>query len=79
MATFLEGNWIQTEVLSSGRVSWAVVVERAVVQSGEAEGDDLSGWKAYEVGLRWAESNRPGVFFHWRHRALTHRNESADP
>ncbi len=73
MPSFFDGNWIQTEALSSDRTSWAVVRDGKVLHSGELDGDDASGWRAYETALQWAAVHCPGVAFHWRHRALIHR------
>lgn len=65
---FIEDNWIQTEVHAPNRTSWAAIRDGVVLHWEELEGNDPAGARAFEVGLRWAESNYPGITFHWRHR-----------
>lgn len=64
-----EGDWIQTETLPMSRTSWAVVRNGEVIQSGELDGDDPSGMRAYDAAIKWAAVHCPGVGFGWKHRA----------
>jgi hypothetical protein len=74
-----EGNWIQTETQSMSRTLWAVVRDGEAIQSGELDGDDPSGMRAYEAAIKWAATHCPGVAFGWKHRAPGSRRGPVKP